>query len=99
MPGWNWCTGTINKSINVTSVAMIFTEEFMPAIHQKSLGLIVFVRFMPYAKPPAKPLGCNCVQVQLAGAAALLPRAPSSEGGLEGGGTGYCIWRAGVCVE
>jgi hypothetical protein len=38
------CTNkSISQSINVTSVAMRFTEEFMPAIHQKSLGLIVVV--------------------------------------------------------
>jgi hypothetical protein len=33
------------KSINVTSVAMRFKEELMPAIHQKSLGLVVVTFF------------------------------------------------------
>jgi hypothetical protein len=30
-----------NQTINVESVAMRFTEEFMPAIHRISLGLVV----------------------------------------------------------
>jgi hypothetical protein len=34
-------TASINQSINVTSVAMRYTEDFMQAIHQTSLGLIV----------------------------------------------------------
>jgi hypothetical protein len=36
------------QSINVTSVALRFTEEFMPAIHPKPLALVVvFDRLMP----------------------------------------------------
>jgi hypothetical protein len=32
---------TINQSTNLASVAMRFTEKFMPAIHRISLGLVV----------------------------------------------------------
>jgi hypothetical protein len=46
---WLCCCGvySINQSIILSSVAMTVTEEFMPAVHQKALGLIVLGRFTP----------------------------------------------------
>jgi hypothetical protein len=56
-----------SQSISVTSVAMRFTEEFLPATHQQSLGLVVvFDRFVSggyvgYALTTAWDEGDGCV--------------------------------------